>query len=47
MASQERLYGINLQYKLAFEGLKSMDMIASLYLLQDVYSCYKLWFRLS
>lgn len=47
MASQERLWGISLQYKLAFEGLKTTDMIASLYLLWDVYNCYKLWFRLS
>lgn len=47
MASQERLCGINLQYKLAFEGLKTTDVIASLYLLWDVYNCYKLWLRLS
>lgn len=47
MARQERLCGINLQYKLAFEGLKTTDMIASFYLLWDVYNCYKLWFRLS
>lgn len=47
MASQERLCGINLQYRLAFEGVKTTYMIASLYLLWDVYNCYKLWFRLS